>query len=89
MSSSFECHPELARHIGARIRTARLAKKLSRPRLAALVGAHRNSVFFWERGEHQITATRLTMIAAALEQPIGYFTDSFAARDILPPTSLE
>lgn len=89
MSSSFECHPKLARHIGARITAARLAKKMSRPRLAAMIGAHKNSVFFWERGEHQISATRLTMIAAALGQPVGYFTDNYPAADILPPSNME
>lgn len=57
---------------------------LTRPDLAALIGSNERSIYFYERGEHKISATRLAMIGKALDKPLTYFIEAFPEGDILP-----
>ena len=58
----------------ARLRDARIAKRLNQSELAHLVGVTRQAISAFEQGEKSPDASTMTGIAAALEQPLSYFT---------------
>lgn len=61
------------RHLGERLRARRTAIGMSQERLAQLVGAASQQVQKYERGENRIPASRLSVIAAALQTDALFF----------------
>lgn len=69
--------------IGARIKQAREAAKLSQAELGARVGKSGSQVSSWESGRSVIDAEDLHKVAQALEKPFGYFGQDRAPRHLL------
>ena len=65
---------ETRRLIPAKMRDARIAKRLNQSELAHLVGVTRQAISAFEQGEKSPDASTMTDMAAALEQPLSYFT---------------
>lgn len=59
--------------IGARIREARLAGRLSQQRLAELIGMERSMLTKVESGDRRIDVLELHRLATALDLPLGHF----------------
>jgi Zn-dependent peptidase ImmA (M78 family)/transcriptional regulator with XRE-family HTH domain len=57
-----------------RLRDARIAKRLNQSELAAIVGVTRQAISAYEQGEKAPEAATLSQIAAALGQPLAFFT---------------
>ena len=53
--------------IGERLRVERKAKKLSREKLGAKIGAHRNTIMRWEVGESNLGLRDFLAICDALK----------------------
>lgn len=65
----------LRTELGNRIKTARLAARLSQRELADLIGLKNASdVSRYERGVVEVPAARIDLIAEATERPRSYFT---------------
>ena len=62
------------RLIPARMRDARLAKRLNQAELGDAIGKTRQAISAYELGEKAPEATTLALIVRALEQPLAYFT---------------
>jgi len=62
------------RLVPSRLRDARIAKRLNQAELATIVGVTRQSISAYEQGDKAPEAVTLAAIAAALDQPIGFFT---------------
>ena len=73
--------------VGGRIQTARLLKGLSRQELATAIGVTHQQLQKYEKGINRITVSRLSQVAAALMQPIGYFLEDNVEGTVLsmPP----
>ena len=72
----------LDRHIGARIRLARGTRNLSMAQLAERCGVTYQQMQKYERGQNRVSASRLYVMARALNLPIGFFYEEMAG---LPP----
>ena len=71
--------PEVAKRVGARIKSARDAKGLSQNALARLIDDENVSAGYisrWERGEHMPSWANLHKLAAALGVSIGWLVDN-------------
>lgn len=68
-------HPRSAdtndRALGERVRTLRIAKKMSQSDLGAKLGVSFQQIQKYEKGTNRIAAARLQEIAAVLEEPIS------------------
>ena len=69
-------NPEIEAAIGARIRAARVAAKMSQGALGAAVGVTFQQCQKYERGQDRVSASTLQGIAAALGVHPGSFFDS-------------
>ena len=67
-----------AASVGGRIRQARKFADLSQQALADAVGASRDSVSNWERGEHSPSVDMLLLIAQAIDVPATWFLEGVA-----------
>jgi len=59
--------------IGARIKSRRIALKISQTALADAIGVRFQQVQKYERGANRVSASRLLGIANALDVPVSYF----------------
>jgi len=68
-------HPH-DRHMGQRLRLARLVKGMSQSRLGDAVQITYQQIQKYEKGAHRISASRLSQFATILGVDIGYFFES-------------
>ena len=76
---------EIGKCIGHKICSLRLAKGLSRQQLSKAIGVTQQQLQKYETGSNRVTASRLLLIAKALEQEIPYFYEGFEAGDNSAP----
>ncbi|MBN9562857.1 MAG: ImmA/IrrE family metallo-endopeptidase [Alphaproteobacteria bacterium] len=63
-----------SRLVPARLRSARIAKRLNQAELGLAIGKTRQSISSYELGEKTPEAATLVAIARTLDQPLAYFT---------------
>jgi transcriptional regulator with XRE-family HTH domain len=67
------------KHVGNRVRRARLDRDMSQETLAGLLGVTFQQVQKYEKGANRVAASRLFDIANALGMPIPYFFERLLA----------
>ena len=72
---------QIDKFIGHKIYSLRLEKGLSREQLSQVIGVTHQQLQKYETGSNRVTASRLLLIAKALEQEIPYFYEGFEAGD--------
>jgi transcriptional regulator with XRE-family HTH domain len=72
------------RHVGKRVRRARLDAGLSQEELGRGVGVSFQAVQKYEQGENRVSASRLFRTAQLVDQPISFFFEGLD-RDALVP----
>lgn len=60
-------------HVGARVRSRRMAMGLTQDKLAKAVGITFQQIQKYEKGANRVGASRLQAIARILEMPVSYF----------------
>ena len=68
---------QIDKFIGHKIYSLRLEKGLSREQLSQVIGVTHQQLQKYETGANRVTASRLLLIAKALEQEIPYFYEGF------------
>ena len=71
--------------IGHKIYSLRLAKGLSRQQLSKVIGVTHQQLQKYENGSNRISASRLLLIAKALDLRIPYFYEGFETGDNIWP----
>ena len=61
------------RHVGQRVRVARLAKAMSQTGLAEAVGLTFQQIQKYEKGTNRVSASKLYLFAGVLGVDVGYF----------------
>jgi transcriptional regulator with XRE-family HTH domain len=79
-----EAHP-VDRHVGQRVRIARLSKGMSQSALAEAVGLTFQQIQKYEKGTNRISASRLFQFAQILAVDIPYFFQGANAESALNP----
>lgn len=80
---------EVDRHLGARLREARLQRGWSQELLADALGISFQQVQKYERAANRVAASRLWQIALALDLPVAWFFEDLpAAPGAAPPPEL-
>ena len=74
--------------IGARIRDARTAARLSQQALADATGIPRGAITDIETGKRNITATELVALAKALSVSVGWIVGEEPAVSVVPPSAV-
>ena len=78
---------QIDKFIGHKIYSLRLEKGLSREQLSQVIGVTHQQLQKYETGANRVTASRLLLIAKALEQEIPYFYQGFTVgNNSLPET---
>lgn len=67
-------HP-IDAHVGAQVKIRRKAKRMTQQQLAEILGLTFQQIQKYERGANRVSASKLMMIAEALDVPISYFFD--------------
>ena len=67
--------------IGNKIYSLRLAKGLSRQQLSKVIGVTHQQLQKYEKGSNRVSASKLALIAKALDRQIPYFYEGFEAAD--------
>ncbi|MCW1413355.1 helix-turn-helix transcriptional regulator [Rhizobium sp. 1AS11] len=62
-------------HVGRRLRARRLEMKISQEKLAGAIGVTYQQVQKYEKGINRVGASRLQLIAIALQAPVSHFFD--------------
>ena len=75
---------EIDKFIGNKIYSLRLAKGLSRQQLSKVIGVTHQQLQKYENGSNRISASKLALIAKALDLRIPYFYEGFEAADNIP-----
>ena len=70
--------------IGHKIYSLRLAKGLSRQQLAKAIGVTHQQLQKYEKGSKRVSASKLALIAKALDWQIPYFYEGFEVADNIP-----
>ena len=70
--------------IGQKIYSLRLAKGLSRQQLSKVIGVTHQQLQKYEKGSNRVSASKLALIAKALDQQIPYFYEGFEVADNIP-----
>lgn len=70
--------------IGYKIYSLRLEKGLSRQQLSKVIGITHQQLQKYENGSNRISASKLALIAKALDLRIPYFYEGFEAADNIP-----
>ena len=70
--------------IGYKIYSLRLEKGLSRQQLSKVIGVTHQQLQKYENGSNRISASKLALIAKALDLRIPYFYEGFEAADNIP-----
>jgi len=76
-------HDRINRYIRDRVKEARLERGMSQDDLALYLGKTRVAISNLERGQAQVNAGDLAILAKALEKPISYFYPE----DVAGPTA--
>lgn len=76
---------KIDKFIGQKIYSLRLAKGLPRQQLSKVIGVTHQQLQKYENGTNRVSASRLVLIANALEQKVTYFYEGFEAGDNIPP----
>src|SRR6201999_4460895 len=66
---------ERDRHVGSRLRTRRVALKMSQGKLGAAIGVSYQQIQKFETGINRVGAGRLEAMAHALDVPVSFFFD--------------
>ena len=77
---------ETDKHIGRRLREARLARGFSQGALGKKLGVTFQQVQKYESGANRIGGSRLWDISGILEVPVGYFFEGLPATGTAPST---
>jgi len=75
---------KIDKSIGNKIYSLRLAKGLSRQQLSKVIGVTHQQLQKYENGSNRISASKLALIAKALDLRIPYFYEGFEAADNIP-----
>jgi len=75
---------KIDKFIGNKIYSLRLAKGLSRQQLSKVIGVTHQQLQKYENGSNRISASKLALIAKALDLRIPYFYEGFEAADNIP-----
>ena len=67
--------------IGHKIYSLRLAKGLSRQQLSKVIGVTHGQLQKYEKGSNRVSASKLALIAKALDRQIPYFYEGFEVAD--------
>ena len=67
--------------IGHKIYSLRLAKGLSRQQLSKVIGVTHQQLQKYENGSNRVYASRLLLIAKALDREVPYFYEGFEKSD--------
>ena len=70
--------------IGNKIYSLRLAKGLSRQQLSKVIGVTHQQLQKYEKGSNRVSASKLALIAKALDRRIPYFYEGYEAADNIP-----
>ena len=70
--------------IGHKIYSLRLAKGLSRQQLSKVIGVTHGQLQKYEKGSNRVSASKLALIAKALDWQIPYFYEGFEVADNIP-----
>lgn len=70
--------------IGHKIYSLRLAKGLSRQQLAKAIGVTHQQLQKYEKGSNRVSASKLALIAKALDRRIPYFYEGFESAENIP-----
>jgi len=70
--------------IGHKIYSLRLAKGLSRQQLSKVIGVTHGQLQKYEKGSKRVSASKLALIAKALDRQIPYFYEGFEVADNIP-----
>ncbi len=76
------------RHLGARVRFARIEKKISQTLLGEQLGISFQQVQKYELGKDRISASQLMNIARVLDKDTSFFFEDIAAEGETDPTDL-
>jgi transcriptional regulator with XRE-family HTH domain len=71
--------------IGHKIYSLRLAKGLSRQQLSKVIGVTHQQLQKYEKGSNRVSASKLALIAKALDRRIPYFYEGFESAENIPP----
>ena len=75
---------KIDKFIGQKIYSLRLAKGLPRQQLSKVIGVTHQQLQKYENGSNRISASKLALIAKALDRRIPYFYEGFEAADNIP-----
>jgi transcriptional regulator with XRE-family HTH domain len=75
---------KIDKFIGHKIYSLRLAKGLSRQQLAKVIGVTHGQLQKYEKGSNRVSASKLALIAKALDRRIPYFYEGFEVADNIP-----
>ena len=73
---------EIDKHLGARIRFARMELGLSPERLAEMIEVDPDVVKAMEAGELRVSALRLARISRNLDKPLSWFFDGLPGQEV-------
>jgi transcriptional regulator with XRE-family HTH domain len=75
---------KIDKSIGQKIYSLRLAKGLSRQQLSKVIGVTHQQLQKYENGSNRVSASKLALIAKALDRQVPYFYEGFEADDNTP-----
>ena len=75
---------KIDKFIGHKIYSLRLAKRLSRQQLSKVIGVTHGQLQKYEKGSNRVSASKLALIAKALDRRIPYFYEGFEVADNIP-----
>ena len=75
---------KIDKFIGHKIYSLRLAKGLSRQQLSKVIGVTHWQLQKYEKGSKRVSASKLALIAKALDWQIPYFYEGFEVADNIP-----
>jgi len=72
---------KIDKFIGNKIYSLRLAKGLSRQQLSKVIGVTHQQLQKYENGSNRVSASKLALIAKALDREVPYFYEGFETGD--------
>jgi len=67
--------------IGHKIYSLQLVKRITRQQLSKVIGVTHQQLQKYEKGSNRVSASKLALIAKALDRQIPYFYEGFEAAD--------
>lgn len=71
-------------HVGVQVRRLRRSKDVTQTQLAEAIDVSFQQMQKYEKGTNRISASRLYMIARALDTPVGYFFEGLEREEPKP-----